>query len=91
MDRKTSTNNARQNNGKLMVKMRQNYTKECKTLLNFDKRDVATTDYRHSNFNTAIAWNRPFIAKELKYLKSAKTFFGIEEKIGAIKLYPLRL
>ena len=49
MDRKASTNNERQNNGKLMVKMRQHYTKECKTLLNFDKRDVGTTHYRHSN------------------------------------------
>ena len=49
VDRKASTNNERQNNGKLMVKMRQHYTKECKTLLNFDKRDVGTTHYRHSN------------------------------------------
>ena len=34
--------------------------------------DTAIAVIWHSNFDTAIAWNRPFIAKEIKYFKSAE-------------------
>ena len=34
--------------------------------------DTAIAVIWHSSFDTAIAWNRPFIAKEIKYFKSAE-------------------